>query len=136
MMTGRSGWRSLNLRQQLKAALPGQRQIEKHEIEVLAIEQAQPSSPSGCRSHSVAFEMRQHFKRLANAGLVVDHQDAEAPGGLPLMPLRIGCVRRSVLQRCYDLRHERNSSTGETQDETWCRRRPRSRRGFCRRAPE
>ncbi len=70
----------LDLRQQLEAALAGQGEVEQHEIEVLAFEHAQALFAVAGHVDGVAFEREQHFERLADAGFVVDDQDAGGGG--------------------------------------------------------
>ncbi len=72
---GQIGLALLELRQQLEAALAGQREVEQDEIEVRLVEHAQAFFAVGRGLHGVVLEREQHFKRFANAGLVVDHQD-------------------------------------------------------------
>ena len=79
-MTGSFGLALLDLRQQIDAALPGQREIEQHEIEALHLEHAQALFAVGRGLDRIALERKQHFKRLADAGLVVDDEDASRPG--------------------------------------------------------
>ncbi len=76
MMTGVSGWRSLNLRQQLKAALARQRKIEQHQVEGIELEKAQTLLAIVCGAHREPFKRQQHLKRFANARFIIDYQDA------------------------------------------------------------
>ena len=80
MMTGSLRLALLDLRQQLQAALAGQRQIEQHQIEVLQFQHAQALLAVGGHLHRVALEREQHFERLADARFVVDDEDARAGG--------------------------------------------------------
>ena len=68
----------VDLRQQLKAALAGQRKIEQHQVEVLQFQNAQPLLAVGGHLYRVALEREQHLERLADARFVVDDQDAGA----------------------------------------------------------
>ena len=74
----------LDLRQQLEAALAGQRQVEQHQIEVFLLEHAQSLFAVDGHADRVALEREQHFERLADAGLVVDDQNAGSGLQLPL----------------------------------------------------
>ena len=132
---GQIGLALLELRQQLDAALAGQRQIEEHEIEALAIEELQSLLAVAGSFDDIVFKTEQHLQRLANAGLVVDHQDGGRGSIAVAGRCGIGCAQGQFFLGTV-FRHEQNSSTGETQDERWCRRRSRFPREFFRRAPE
>ena len=77
-MTGVSGWRSLNLRQQLQAALAGQGQVEQHQVKVFQLQNAQPLLAVAGHLHRVPLQREQHLERLADARFVVDDKDAGA----------------------------------------------------------
>ena len=79
-MTGSSGWRSLICGQQFETALAGQGKIEQHEIEVLEFEDAQALLAVGGHAHLVALERQQDFERLADAGFIVDDENAGIGG--------------------------------------------------------
>ncbi len=124
----------LELRQQLDAALAGQRQIEKHEIEAFAIEELQSLLAVAGGLHNIVLETEKHLQRLTDAGLVVDHEDRSRVGITVDGRCGIGCAQGQFFLGIV-VKHEQNSSTGETQDERWCRRRPSFPREFFRRAP-
>ena len=61
-MTGRSGWRSLMMRQQLQAALAGQGQVQQQQVEAILIEGAQSLFAIDGHGDRVAFQREQHFQ--------------------------------------------------------------------------
>jgi hypothetical protein len=122
----------LELRQELEAALPRKSQVKQNEVEALVVDPAQSFFAVDRGFHGVVFQREQHFKRFADAGLVVNHQNG---GGVTVACGRGGgCVYGQCILGS-ELRHGRNSLIGETRDETWCRSRPRFRREFCPHAP-
>ena len=106
MMTGSSGWRSLNLRQKLEAALAGQREVEEHEIESFWLEHAQAFFAVDGGFDGVAFEGEQDLKRLADGGFVVD--DRGCGEALPCGDSRWAELGRQS-PRQFGLRHGQNS---------------------------
>ncbi len=105
---GQLGLALLDLRQQLEAALAGQGEVEEHEVEVVLVKHAQSLFAVGGHVDRIAFQREQHFKRLADGGLVVDDQDA---GGVPAsleLPFD-GRRGRGLIHGLFDLRHVRTS---------------------------
>jgi len=81
--------------------------IEKHEIEGLAIEEVQPSSPLP-RFHNIVLEPRS-TRATREYSLVVDHKD----GGRENYAISAESDAFKVSLPRYRLRHEQNSSTGK-----------------------
>jgi len=126
------GMALLDLRQQLEAALAGQRQVQQHQVEAVLIENPQPLNAVAGHFCCVPFKLEQHIERLTDGNLIVNDQNMGHAVDQDGIPGKDGYGR---IQRRFYLRHERNSSTGETQDGRLCRRRWHSRHESCRRAP-
>ncbi len=80
-----------DLRQKFESALAGQGQVEEHKIEVFELENAQALLAVVGHSDGIALEREQHFKRLADAGLIVNDQNARGDAGAGEVA---GCGRR------------------------------------------
>ena len=82
-----------DLRQQFQAALAGQGKVEKHQVKVLQFQNAQALFALVGHSYRISLEREQHFKRLADAGLVVNDKNARGE----LLPVKgAGCGRRGL----------------------------------------
>ncbi len=73
---GQLGLAILDLGQQLKAALAGKGEVQQHKVEVFNLQNAQTLRAIRRHAHGVALEGEQHLQRLADAGFVIDDENA------------------------------------------------------------
>ena len=57
-------------------AFPRQRQVQQQEVVAIASQQVQPAPAFRSHLHRKAFQHQQRLQRVANAGLIVDDEDA------------------------------------------------------------
>ncbi len=65
----------VDLRQQFKAALAGQREIEQHQVIAALLQQREPLLAIDGHFHVIALKRQQDLERLANPCFIIDYQD-------------------------------------------------------------
>ena len=77
---GKLGLQLLDARQQVDAALAGQREVEQQQVVLVAGELFEAGAAVGGEVDGEAFQGEQRLERFADGGLVVDDEDADVVG--------------------------------------------------------